>query len=201
MAVFLPPRSSLYIAGVVVLLAATFLFVTFRLIIEPVLPAPQSADAVVVPAGGRGERLDKALEVMDTGIAPVLVLSMGGRVWSGVPPEVPGDTRAMCERTDLSYEVVCLWPSLLSTKGEAGIFSAIADERGWQSMVVVTSDYHVFRSMMLQRQCFEGEVYGVPAETKFRLHWVFHEWAGLFVQYFFDNACVGREKLDPKSWS
>lgn len=132
------------LAVAVVLLAAVALL-TARYILWPADDETGRADAVVLLAGGDGERQAHALRLMESGVAPVLVVSHGTEC-AGRP-----------------YEVVCFMPQPDRTQGEARGAARIARERGWRSLVVVTSTYHVSRSRMLFRRCFDGEVRVVGA--------------------------------------
>lgn len=113
-----------------------------------------AAHAIVVFAGGRG-RLVKAQELMDTGAASVLVInhSIDG---DGNPLPFDG----ACTDPSLPYEVICLNALPSTTKGEAIAFSALADDRGWTSLLAVTSDYHLERARFILGNCFSGDVRG-----------------------------------------
>ena len=54
--------------------------------------------------------------------------------------------------------MVCFHPAPYSTRGEAEAFSRLAAKRGWQSVVVVSSRYHLVRARMLFERCYEGRV-------------------------------------------
>jgi uncharacterized SAM-binding protein YcdF (DUF218 family) len=51
---------------------------------------------------------------------------------------------------------VCFTAVPFSTRGEARTVSRLARERGWRSVVVVTSTFHVTRARMLFRRCYRG---------------------------------------------
>jgi len=128
-------------AGVTALCAASA-----RFIVWPSDEEPGQADAVVVLAGGAGERLREGERLAERGVAPILVLSHG--VDCG-------------EREGL--EVVCFTPEPDRTQGEARVASRLAESRGWHKLVVVTSRYHASRTRMLFERCFAGEVRVVGA--------------------------------------
>lgn len=107
------------------------------------------ADAVVVLSGSR-YRLPRALELMARGVAPVLVVSDGHRLR-------PVGQRTVCS-SPLPYEVLCPLPDPYSTRGEAQLVARLAQERGWRSLVVVTSRFHLFRTRLLFERCFDGEL-------------------------------------------
>ncbi len=172
-----------------------FVLLTWRLFISPAPSIPDRADVVVVMAGGQGERLETALELMNDGIAPVLALSMGGDEWTD-PPEVPVAVRSMCNKPGLSYEVVCLWADPDSTVGEASAWSIEAIARGWKRLVVVTSDSHLTRSMRWFERCFPGAVYGAPAPETIRPYLLVHEWGGVLAQMSIHRECTGSGRLE-----
>lgn len=127
---------------------------------RPVAPA----DAVVVLAGGRSERLDHGLRLAAGGVAPVLVIS------NGAEPTWP-EAGAVCRGDDgaalAGVEVLCPRPDPQRTAGEATMVARLAAERGWRRVVVVTSDFHALRSRLWFERCaaggFEVEVVGVDS--------------------------------------
>jgi uncharacterized SAM-binding protein YcdF (DUF218 family) len=110
------------------------------------------ADAVVVLAGGRGPRLTRGLALVRRGVAPVLVVSDG---WAATWPE----GNRLCAGRRAPASVVCFYPRPSDTRGEAEAFSRLAQERGWTSVVVVSSRYHIARARILFERCFGGAVY------------------------------------------
>jgi uncharacterized SAM-binding protein YcdF (DUF218 family) len=116
-----------------------------------------TADAVIVHAGQR-HRLRRANELMANGVAPVLVLLFAEQAY-------PDDARDLCQDS-VSYTVICSNPERSDTMGEAIEINALAREHGWQSVVIVTSDYHLRRARYLDRKCTDIEVLGVAARPK-----------------------------------
>jgi uncharacterized SAM-binding protein YcdF (DUF218 family) len=136
--------------------------------------AVEPADAVVLFVGGRGERLTTARELLERGVADVLVIPNGyGPDW----PEADEICRAA---TDL--EIICPVPEPNNTRGEAHAIATLAAERGWDRLVVVTSTYHVARARLMLERCFDGEVVAVGADPDLSfgdwLSRVNHEWFG-----------------------
>lgn len=107
------------------------------------------ADAVVVLAGEK-RRLPVALELIERGVAPVLVIS------DGLDPRWTQANR-LC-RFGGPVKVVCARPDPYSTRGEAQLVARLARERGWDSAVVVSSRFHLFRARMLFERCFDGKL-------------------------------------------
>lgn len=149
-----------------------FALATARLFVWPPAGAPSRADAVVMFAGGRGERLARAERLMADGLAPNLVVP------NGTMPEWPAGNQA-CSG-DRPYEVFCPVPDPDSTQGEARAIAALAEARGWTRVIVVTSSYQVTRADLLLGRCFDGEIRTVRAHPELSTFaWaerIGHEW-------------------------
>jgi len=118
--------------------------------------APAHADAVVVLAGGKKERLRRGLELMRRDRARVLVISDG---WDPTWPEA---NRLCAGRA--SFRVLCFRASPYSTRGEAQGVDRLARQLGWNAVVVVTSTYHLTRARLLFDRCLEAKVDGVGVD-------------------------------------
>ena len=109
------------------------------------------ADAALVLAGGRGPRLERGLELVRQGVAPVLVVSDG---WSATWPEA----NRLCAGRRAPVPIVCFHPVPYRTYGEARAFARLAEQRGWRSVILVSSRYHLLRARMLFGRCYDGEI-------------------------------------------
>ena len=144
-----------------VLLVVAWVVACFFLFLRPREDAPQRTDAVVVLAGGRELRLAKGLELIRRGVSDVLVISDGrSKGW----PEA----NRLCAGAAVGFRVVCFRPDPYSTKGEAEAVGRLGRRRGWESVAVVTSTFHVYRSRLLVQRCFPGQVDVVGARYKWR---------------------------------
>ena len=136
-----------------------------------------TADAIVVLAGSKF-RLPVGLELVERqlvehGVAPVLVIS------DGLDPRSPAANRICRERA----QVLCPKPDPYSTRGEARLVARLARERGWDSIVVVSSRFHLFRSRILFERCYDGRLAFVGAPIQW-WRWpvaIAAEWAKLGV--------------------
>jgi uncharacterized SAM-binding protein YcdF (DUF218 family) len=146
---------------VVLLLVAAWLAVCAFLFVWPRQDSPRHADAVVVLAGGRKSRLEKGLELVRRHVADTLVIS------DGRAPDWPRGNR-LCHQGASGFRVVCFKPDPYSTQGEAQGVARLARARGWRSVVVVTSTFHVFRARMLFERCLGHDVEVVGARYKLR---------------------------------
>jgi len=151
-------------------------------IVLPPVTQPAHVEVVVLLSGDGG-RLPSALRLMERGVAPTL-LFVG-------QPDTPavGD---VCRRPQ-PFETICVRPTPDDTRTEARAASRIARARHWQSIVVITSRYHLLRARLLFKRCFGGTVdlmgdyptYG-PA---FARHQIAHEWLALVYASFLARGC------------
>jgi DUF218 domain len=116
---------------------------------------------------------------MERGVAPVLVASRG-------PAELCGK--------ETPFEVVCFEPAPDRTQGEAQVAARLARERGWRSLVVVTSRYHATRARMLFQRCFDGDlrVVGVEPDSPAGLPSaanLVREWGGFGHAFVVERGC------------
>jgi uncharacterized SAM-binding protein YcdF (DUF218 family) len=147
---------------VLAVLVGLWLVLCAFLFLWPREDSPERVDAVVVLAGGRKFRLEKGLELMRRGVAHTLVIS------DGRAPQWPEANR-LCDRGQgAGFRVVCFKPDPYSTSGEAEMVARLARARGWRSVAVVTSTFHVFRARMLFERCVDGDVAAVGARYKLR---------------------------------
>ena len=169
--------------AVLALLLAAWLVATAVIFVWPREDEPEPADAVVVLSGVRDARLDKGLELMRAGVGRTLVISDGeARGWA--------EGNRLCAG-GAAFRVVCFRPRPYSTHGEAAAVAKLARARGWRSLVVVTSRYHVTRSRLLFRRCLDGPVSGVSARTSpgaMALNVPF-EWGKLLYQLTVERHC------------
>lgn len=152
-------RRLLLSAGVLVagwLAAAVYLF-----LVPHADGVPGRADAIVVLAGDAAHRIPGGLRLVRRGVAPTLVLSREPHDWAR--------GRRLCAGGGAGVRVTCFSARPYSTRGEARTVSRLARERGWRSLVVVTSGYHVTRARLLFDRCFDGRlaVEGVGYDRRF----------------------------------
>ena len=147
--------------------------------------APARADAVVMLSGST-KRLGPALALIRRHVAPVLALSS-----VSITPKWKS-ARRLCRAG--SYDgarVLCFLAHPYSTRGEARTVSELARRHGWQSIVVVSSTFHLTRVDVLFRRCYHGRLALVGApEVWWRLpqEWA-NETAKLLVQLTIDRGC------------
>lgn len=136
-------------------------------------PPPERAHAIVVLRGSTESslsRLDGAARLLQSGVAEQLLLSVAiGSHW-GEP--IPDMARRYVDRVygpeAAEHYVVCA-SNADSTGEEALALMECLARRGWQNVVVVTSDYHTRRAKLIWRAVAQGadppmqvSVVGVP---------------------------------------
>lgn len=121
------------------------------LFLWPHQDVPRRADAVVVLAGGKAQRLARGLALVEAGVAPTLVISDG---WDPTWPEA----NRLCARRSTRFRVICFKPRPYSTRGEARGVARLELAHRWRSVLLVTSRYHVLRSRLLFERCLGSTV-------------------------------------------
>lgn len=107
--------------------------------------APQrmeKADGIVVLTGGAA-RLDQAIDLLKDGLARRLLIS-------GVNPRTSVSALSRLTSTDRSWFDCCvdIDYAALDTIGNAEITERWANRRGFRHLILVTSDYHMPRSLL-----------------------------------------------------
>lgn len=175
------------IAVVVVVLALAFVTLQplYRVIVPPER-IPSEADAALVFAGGSGERLEVADEFFRSGVVDAIAVNRA----VGFDSSAGDAVRAYCDRfEETETGVHCLVALPDSTKGEAQSFASLAEEMGWESVLVVSSDHHLARAVMWVDRCFDGEVFSVAATARTKSRQVRHEWLALLHGHLLDRSC------------
>lgn len=116
--------------------------------VDPVGPV----DAVYV-IGPVETRIEETLELLDTGVAPVLLATTSVNQDSG-----QSYATDHCGRTTANYRVECVLPEPYTTQGEAQLLGEAAAYRGWDRVAVLTSTPHAARTRLLMERCTDADV-------------------------------------------
>ena len=133
------------------------LFVTLN-VVYPSQGELESPRDAVVSLSPQQYRLPLAEEVFATTDSNTLVISYvdPDRVDYYTPPQ-PDAVVQYCD-VDTPGDVVCLPPDEISTIGEAFAVNDLAKEQSWDSITVVTSKWHTFRTRFLFSQCIDDDI-------------------------------------------
>ncbi len=162
-------------------------FLTDRWFVSPqVTETLVAADAIVVFPGGpkAEERFVKAIDLMEDGLAPLLF----------VATDIKQSELEMlvCDGSSFDFETACRLSVPRNTHGNAVATGTEAADRGWDSVILVTSDDHITRSHMLLRRCFAGDIQtavSVKNSTgRSSPSRIIHEWGGM-VKAIFTDRC------------
>lgn len=122
---------------------------------------PESADAIVAFTGNASVRITSAVKLLELGKGDRLLVSGVNRVVTR--PELQNVSKATrglydcC--VDLGFEAA-------DTKGNASETAAWAKSRGYDSLIVVTADYHMPRALLELRGAMpNAELTGYPVKT------------------------------------
>lgn len=142
----------LLVCLIVLFVAAAAGFVRFSAQVAALDPAPAApgADGIVVLTGGKA-RIETALDLLDRGKGRRLLIS-------GVHPNtsITAIRRAVGGDARLFDCCVDIDRAALDTIGNAEETGKWARSHGFSSLIVVTSDYHMPRSLMEMRRIIEG---------------------------------------------
>lgn len=146
----------------------------------------QRADAVIVLAGAHDGRESYGLAVARQVSAGALVLS------DPYPADDPVMRRA-CAGPRGDVTVICRRPAPATTRGEALLARALAAERHWNRIVVVSWGYHLPRARFIFSQCFSHQagvviMRAVPRDGPRSLaEW---EWLSLYQEFALIKAGI-----------
>jgi len=154
-----------------VLVISLMAFSIYHLFVSPHDDSIEGIDIVMVLAGGTGDRLDKAQMISETvrsrGKAVDVIVSIGDGQYHGreaiedyCTPDQGGWTQP--GKPPICFE---LKPEFDSTRGEVSEMSRLATERGYRSLAVVSSDYHILRASLWFKRCFKADVRALSSVT------------------------------------
>lgn len=144
-------RRILRFAAVIGALFALWLVACFVFVVHPRTSAPQHVDAIFVlgPPSANG-RFDYATQLVAEGYTRNLVISAG--------PYEDKSIKAACRNGLAGASVTCFFPVPTTTQGEARKIRELVAQHGWQSVMVVTSRYHVSRARFIIGRCYSGRL-------------------------------------------
>jgi len=158
---FRMPWLRLLLVGLLIAAALDFFRFRERVNTPPASPA-EKADGIVVLTGGTGLRISEGLRLLEAGHAPrVLITGVNRDVTvEDVAARIGGDPDLYACCVDLGYDA-------LSTRGNAHEAAGWAREHAFRSLLLVTSDFHTPRSLLLFRaEMPDIQLKTVPVRTR-----------------------------------
>lgn len=131
-------------------------------------------DAIVAISGGdTAARTTEAVRLYQDGWAPRIIFS-----GAALDPNSPSNAAAMAaaaERAGVPAAAIRLEESATNTRENAAAVSAIVHQRGYHSLILVTSPYHQRRASIVFRRQLGGNIalinHSSPDQTWRRSHW------------------------------
>jgi uncharacterized SAM-binding protein YcdF (DUF218 family) len=166
------------IAGVVIVAAIT-MTLTYGF---PREDEPAPADAIIVLGGLSSEPVvAEAQRLAASGFSGRIVIS----------DAFGGDTRpaTLCA-TAVELDISCFTPEPGTTAGEARAIGGLAAAEEWDSLIIVTADYHVSRARVILEQCFTGNLLVVGAAVPLDVD-------GWLYQYMYQTAGLIKSAIEP----
>ncbi|OLT22778.1 hypothetical protein BJF81_12850 [Ornithinimicrobium sp. CNJ-824] len=128
----------------------TWVAVSLDVVVDPRVDEVAPVDAAYV-IGPVETRIEEALAVMDTGVAPVLLATTSVNADTGEHYATDH-----CRLRTATYRVECVLPEPYTTRGEARVLGARVAEHGWDRVAVMTSTPHAARTRMLMERCTDA---------------------------------------------
>jgi uncharacterized SAM-binding protein YcdF (DUF218 family) len=171
---------------VLLALVALWLLACVLVVLEPTENKVQRVDAILVlgPPDVDG-RTAAAYALAARHYAGTVVVS--------VESDLQQQGKYACRNLNPTYQVICFQPVPKTTLGEAREIRALAAEHHWNSIIVVTSKYHVSRARLIVQRCLPGKKVLVVASpgTPSAAGWAYqfaYQSAG-FVKAFLHGGC------------
>jgi DUF218 domain len=150
-------------------------------------PMPAKADVVYVIGPPTRARLLLARKLLDEGVSDTMLLSVSPHVLQS------GDTERKFRKCNVpGGDVVCISPTPFNTYGESVALEQIAQERGWDSAVVITRTSHVLRTRMFMHRCFQGNVAVIDSQEPSDITTWAYQYAyqsGAFLKSLTETGC------------
>lgn len=112
---------------------------------------PEKVDAVFVLGPATPTRMGLAQELVASHYADHLLVSVDAQGVEFSKRNIP-----LCSEDSSADDVTCREPWPQTTQGEVALANQIAQENGWDSLLVVTSSEHLARSRLYFDRCFQG---------------------------------------------
>jgi hypothetical protein len=145
-----------------------------------VVDAPRPADVIVVLAGETDHRPARALELLQQGYAPRVLIDVPTNDKIYTFPQIELAQKYVQGLPQRAAVAICPIESL-STKAETGdVEKCLAGEKN-ATLLIVTSDFHTRRALSIFRRELPGRTFSIAAahdDEQFGTRWWTHrEWA------------------------
>ena len=146
-----------------------------------VVNAPRKSDLIVVLAGETDRRPALALDLLQQGYAPRILLDVpaSAKIYDTTLTQIAAD---YVRKLPVASQIALCPIAGLSTRDEShDVATCLNDEHGATSILLVTSDYHTRRALSIFRHEIRGRYLSVAAahdDSQFGVRWWTHrQWA------------------------
>lgn len=131
----------------------------------------EKASAVAILSGNDKDRMKEALRILRDGYSPLVILTETGEMPGGGSSMSTVDKVITAREVGISSEAILVTrQTATSTRDEAVAILEVAQQRQFNSIIVVTDPYHCFRTRLLFRGIFAGSGIDVIVRPV-RDHW------------------------------
>ncbi len=145
-----------------------------------VVDAPQPSDIIVVLAGETDHRPARALELLDQGFAPRVLIDVPAQTEIYDTLQVELAERYISHLPEAASTGICPIEGLSTLEESRDVERCLAHEKGTR-ILIVTSDFHTRRSLSIFRHELQGKSFSTAAAhdpAQFGTRWWAHrQWA------------------------
>ncbi len=156
-----PKRRRLRIIGGITAAAVVgwFIYATVN-IVHPGQGHLQARSDAVVSLAPQPHRLPLAKQLVNDGVADLLVISYFKHDPLNTSPSPTGDATTLAQECDAAEDnqTICFTPEDDATIGEVSAIAELAAEHSWDSLTVVTNTHHAFRTRFIFQRCLGDDV-------------------------------------------
>lgn len=175
-----PVRRLLTVSAALVVALVVAIIAGLPVYVFPQTDPPGHSDVVYVIGPPTKARMALADEMLDSGLADTLLISVND----------PDDSDLCRPRPTVT--VYCARPDPFTTQGEARWLRDMATDHHWDSATVITFTPHITRARLLMERCFPGEVRMLADAAPLHLgDWVYSYvyQTGAFVKVALNPGC------------
>jgi uncharacterized SAM-binding protein YcdF (DUF218 family) len=145
------------LVGLILVLAASSVFLTGMGAILVIADPVKKADAVVILSGGDKQRMEEAISLYEEKYAGTIILTETGSKVSGFDTEYSFEQRLALIDAGIPSTAILIAPEhVKSTREEARAVLDLVKNENTHGIIVVTDSYHTLRTRLIWREVFQN---------------------------------------------
>ncbi|WP_084515111.1 YdcF family protein [Nocardia acidivorans] len=180
-------RRRISVAAAVIALIAGIIAAGYPVYVRPQVDPLRHADAILVLGGEGVDRYAYGLDLARRGFASTVLFSNP----YGEDTDID-EVREPCHTPQRGFILECFAPNPPTTVGEGRELRALASQRGWQTVIVITMRPHLSRARYILEQCFAGALIMEPGPvhiSPWYWAWSYAYQSAGYVRAFIDPGC------------